>query len=718
MTRDLLFEIGAEELPGGYVPPALEQLERAARDGLAGLRLGFGDLCTYGTPRRLTLFVNDLSERQADFDEEATGPAVKAAFDAEGKPTRALLGFCAGKGVDPAQVRRVQTPKGEYVAVTVHHAGKPAAEVLAPFLSGLPARLAFPKSMRWLPGEEIRFARPVRWLVALFGNDVIPARAYGLEAGRHSRGHRFLAPGPVEIPGASRYLETLERAHVLADQRARRLLISEQIERLAQPLGGVMVDDPELIDINNMLVEWPTAFVGAFDRRHLELPSEVIITALREHQRFCAIERADGADGAPRLLDRFVAVRNGDERGLDRVRRGNEDVLAARLEDARFYWDTDLKHAPGDRVDQLAGVVWLEGLGTLRDKAGRLQALCAWLADALAPGAAQAAQRAAMLCKTDLMSEMIGSGKEYAGLQGVIGGYYAGQAGEPQEVAEAIAWHYHPRFAGDRLPPTDAGVVLSLADKLDHVAGAFVAGKAPSGSEDPLGVRRAGNGVVRLLVEPGRHLDLREATMRATAPFFAADPDLPQGALMKQLGEFWRGRVEAALEQEEIAYDTREAAIEAQAQSDGAERARPGWIDPGDCLARARVLGGFRGDRRFEPLVVLFKRVANILKAATEPLPVSLDAARLTEPAERALLAALEAARTRTSPLWQRRAYGDILPALLEMEGAIHGFFDDVMVNVDDRAVRLNRLRLLAEVRELFLRGWDLSRVVVEGERA
>lgn len=718
MTRDLLFEIGVEELPGGYVPPALEQLERAASDGLAGLRLGFGDLCTYGTPRRLALFVNDLSERQADFDEEAMGPAVKAAFDAEGKPTRALLGFCAGRNVDPSQVRRVQTPKGEYVAVTVHHPGKPALEVLAPLLSGLPARLNFPKSMRWLPGEDVRFGRPVRWLVALFGSDVVPARAYGLEAGRNSRGHRFLAPGPVEIPSATQYLKSLERVHVLADHRARKLLVLEQVERLAHELSGKVVEDPELIDINNFLVEWPTAFAGAFDPRYLELPGEVIITALREHQRFCAVEGAGAGSGEQRLLERFIAVRNGDERGLEQVRRGNQDVLAARLEDARFYWETDLKHAPAERVEQLAGVVWIEGLGSLRDRAARLEGLCEWLAGSIAPAAAGAAKRAALLCKTDLLSEMIGSGKEYAGLQGVIGGYYAAKHGEPREVVDAISWHYHPRFAGDRLPPTDAGAVLSLADKLDHVAGAFVAGKAPSGSEDPYGVRRAGNGVVRLLVEQRRHLDLREATLRATAPFFAANPELPQAALMKQLGEFWRGRVEAALEQEGIAYDTREAALEAQVQLDGAGRSRPGWIDPSDCLERARVLGGFRADSRFEPLVILFKRVGNILKAATEPLPEALDRARLAEAAERGLLSALESARERTAPLWQRRAYSDILPALLEMEGAIHGFFDQVMVNVEDPAVRLNRLRLLAEVRELFLRGWDLSRVVVEGEKA
>jgi len=714
VTRDLLFEIGVEELPGGYVPPALDQLERAARDGLAGLRLAFGDLCSYGTPRRLTLFVNDLAARQADFDEEAMGPAVKVAFGPDGAPTRALLGFCQGKGVDPAKVRRVETAKGEYVAVTVHHVGKPAIEVLPAMLSALPGKLGFPKSMRWLPGDDARFARPVRWLVALFGDDVVPARAFGLTAGRHSYGHRFLAPEPVEIPRAGGYLGTLERMFVMADHRARRLLIGEQIETLAAQAGGVIVEDEELLDQNNFLVEWPTVFMGSFDRKFHELPNEVIITALREHQKFFAISGA--ADGRM-LLQKFVALRNGDDRGLDGVRRGNEDVLTARLEDARFYWETDLKRPPAERVEALRDVVWIEGLGSLRDKASRLEALCEWLAGRIAPGSTAASKRAALLCKTDLLSEMIGSGKEYASLQGTIGGYYAERCGEPEDVARAISWHYHPRFAGDALPPTDAGVVLSLADKLDHVAGAFVAGKPPSGSEDPYGVRRAGNGVVRLLTEGERHLDLREATMQSTAPFFTADPDLAQAAIVKQLGDFWRGRVEAALEQEGIAYDTREAALEAQVPLDDGGRRRPGWIDPVDCLARARVLSTFRDDPRFAPLAILFKRVGNILKAATEPLPASLDRGRLGEAAERDLLAALERARERTAPLWQRRAYDAILPVLLEMEGAIHAFFDQVMVNVEDAPVRLNRLRLLADVRDLFLRGWDLSRIVVEGEK-
>uniref|UniRef100_A0A832I2J2 Glycine--tRNA ligase beta subunit n=1 Tax=Eiseniibacteriota bacterium TaxID=2212470 RepID=A0A832I2J2_UNCEI len=710
MSRDLLFEIGVEELPAGYVPPALEQLERGAAAMLAELRLSHGAIRATGTPRRLVLLVADVAERQPDLDEEVTGPAVRAAFDAEGKPTRALLGFCQGRGVDPAAVRRVQTPKGEYVAVTVHRPGRPAAEVLAAPLAALAARLQFPKSMRWLD-DDTRFARPVRWLVALYGDEVVPVRAFGLEAGRVSQGHRFLAPGPVEIASAREHFAALEARRVVVDHAERARRLAAQLDRLAAEAGGRIVADDELVEINTFMVEWPTAFTGRFDARYLDLPREVIVTALREHQRFFAVE---GPDGALRPL--FVAVRNGDERGLETVRKGNQDVLVARLEDARFYWETDLRQTPAERVGALAGVVWMEGLGSLRDKASRLESLAGWLAARLDPGAEADARRAALLCKTDVLGEMIGSGKEYAVLEGIMGGHYARRAGEREAVAAAIAEHYRPRGAGDALPATPAGVALALADKLDHVAGAFVGGKIPSGSEDPYGVRRAANGVVRILVEQGRHLDLRDATMEATRPFFAADPGLPQAELMKKLGEFWRGRVEVALGERGLRYDEADAALEARLPA-AAGRTRPGWIDPADALLRARTLAAFRGDARFEPLAILFKRVANILARAPETLPPALDRARFTAPAERALAEALDRAREAIAPLWERRAYAEILPALLGMEQAIHAFFDDVMVNVEDAAIRLNRLRLLAEVREAFVRGWDLSKVVVEGER-
>jgi glycyl-tRNA synthetase beta chain len=711
-VADLLFEIGVEELPASYVLPALEQLEGGARTGLEELRLTHSAIETWGTPRRLTLLVHGLTARQTDVDEEAMGPAVRVAYDAEGKPTRALLGFCQSKGVDAAVVRRVVTPKGEYVAVTLHDRGRPAMEVLPSFLAALASRLQFPKSMHWIPGDGVRFARPVRWLAALLGDRVVPVLAFGLKAGRRSFGHRFLHGRPIELRRAADYQSALERALVVADHRVRAQRLEAQLDAAARSAGGRRVVDPELVEINDFMVEWPAAYAGRFEPRYLDLPREVIVTALREHQRFFAVEDANG-----RLLPAFLAVRNGDRRGLDRVRRGSEDVLAARLGDARFYWDSDLKHPPAERVEDLEGVVWMEGLGTLRDKAARLEALAAWLAKRLALAAEATSRRAAWLCKTDLLSEMIGSGKEYASLEGVIGAHYARRAGEPEAVATAIAEHYQPRGASDDLPASEAGAILSLADKLDHVAGAFVAGKIPSGSEDPYGVRRAANGVVRILTERHLHLDLRDASMEMTSPFFAADPGLSQATIMKKLGEFWRGRVEAMLEDSRVPYDVREAALEAHVILDGSERARPGWIDPTDCAERAKVLAVFRADPRFEPLVILFRRVGNILKAATEVLPPAVDRSMLEAEAERALAAALDRASGATDPLWRRRAYADILPVLLDMEHAIHAFFDGVMVNVEDVPLRLNRLRLLADVRTLFLRGWDLSRIVVEGER-
>ncbi len=710
MSRDLLFEIGVEELPAGYILPALEQLEAGAAAGLDELRLAHGPVRTSATPRRLALRVEAVVERQPDRDEVVQGPAARVAWDADGKPTKALLGFCSGRGVDVADVRRVETPKGEYVEATVHQAGKPTHAVLPALLADLAVKLAFPKSMRWL-ADETRFARPVRWLVALLGDEVLPVRAFGLEADRESRGHRFLAPGPVVLKQASDYFGALEGAFVLANHLVRRERLRTQLEQVAHGLGGEVRPDEALLDINTFMVEWPTAFAGSYDARFHDLPNEVIISALREHQSFFTVQ-APGSGGAA-LLDKFIAVRNGDERGLDVIRRGNEGVLAARLEDAEFYWQTDHKRPPGDRVEDLASVVWMEGLGSLREKADRLVALGGKLAADLAPAEKATVERAALLCKTDLLTEMIGSGKEYAGLQGVIGGHYARRAGEPEAVADAIYWHYHPRFAGDELPRTMAGTLLSLADKLDHVAGAFAAGKAPSGSQDPYGVRRAANGVVRILIEKELRADLAAMAGELLRPFVAAGVAVPEEA-PGQLAGFWRDRVRAALEEREVRYDAAETALEARIGADG----RPGWSDPADCLVRGRVIDGFRGDERFEPLAILFKRVDNILAKATETLPERLDEARLAEPMERELAAALARARQASGPLWERRDYEAILPALLEMEETIHGFFDAVLVNAEDLPTRLNRLRLLAEVRALFVRGWDLSRIVVEGERA
>jgi len=694
---DFLLELGVEELPASYIAPALEALAAGLKETLGEARVASGDWATFATPRRLAVLATDVVTRQDDYEEEATGPPAAAAWDKDGKPTKALLGFVQGKGASLEAVRRVKTPKGEYVAVTVARKGLPTAELLPPSIARLVAGLPFPKSMRWLPGEDVRFARPVRWVVALLGDDVLEVRLAGLVAGRVSHGHRFLHPGTVSIAHPTAYIEALATAGVVADPRLRREVLLEQAEARAKEAGGRLVDDAELVDINNDLVERPQALLGRFDAHYLDLPREVIVTALREHQRYFAVEDADGE-----LLPAFVGVRNGDERNLAGIVAGNTAVLRARLDDARFYWDTDLRKAPADRVDELAGIVWLAEMGSMRDKAERMKDLGAWIAGHWNAEWIGTVERAALLCKTDLLSEMIGSGKEYASLEGVMGAYYAARHGEEHAVVVAIRDHVRPRGAGDELPSSDAGAVLAVADRADSVAGAFLAEKIPSGSEDPYGVRRAANGVVRVLLEQKRALDLRLLARESLAVYArkgrAAKPDLAA-----KLDEFWAGRVATALADRGYAYDEVGAAL----------GGTDGGLDPADVARRAEALKRRRGAADFVPLVIGFKRVANILKAATDaPAGVTGD---LPDPAEAALLTAVERAAREAEPRFAAREYERVLDVLLSLRAPIDAFFESVMVNADDPAVRRRRLGLLATTRALFDRGWDLSKVVVEG---
>jgi glycyl-tRNA synthetase beta chain len=704
-TADFLLEIGVEELPASYIAPALAQLESELKESLGEHRLTFSDCATFSTPRRLAVLVTELLARQADYEEEATGPPLAAAYDKDGQPTKALIGFCKGKGVDVSAVRTVETARGKYVAATIPRPGRTAAQILPETIAGIVPRLQFPKSMRWLEGAhaEARFARPVRWIVALLGEEVLDLELFGLRAGRASRGHRFLHPGEVAVASPTHYVEALAVARVVVDPRLREQVLLDQAESLAKSAGGRLVEDRELVEINNDLIERPQALLGRFDASYLDLPREVIVTALREHQRYFAVEDASGA-----LLPAFVAARNGDERNLEGIARGNAAVLRARLDDARFYWDTDLKRAPGERVDELSGIVWLEGLGSVRDKAERMRRLARFVAAKWDAGAVETAERAALLAKTDLLSEMIGSGKEYASLEGLMGSYYAARHGEPAAVCDAIREHVRPKGAGDALPKSTAGAALAVADRADSVVGAFVAGKIPSGSEDPYATRRAGNGVVRILLEQNRHLDLTALTAESLAAYAAGrDGGAParaiDAALAGKLAEFWSGRLETALAERGFTYDETAAAL------GGTE----GGADPVDVERRAAALKQWRSNADFVPLVVGFKRVANILKAAPEA-PSAL-AGTPPDPNEAALATALEAAARRAEPLFQERNYDRVLGVLLELRAPIDAFFDSVMVNAEDLEVRRRRLGLLAAVRALFDRGWDLSKVVVEG---
>jgi len=700
-TADFLLEIGVEELPSGYAPPAAQAFEKGIAQELTELRFTHTSVQSYVTPRRLAVHVRGLSLRQPDVDEEALGPSVKAAYDAEGKPTPALLGFARGKGVDLAAVRRVTNEKGEYVCATVRVKGKDAREVLPGLIERRVAALPFPKSMRWSrEAPAFRFARPIRWIVALLDGDVLPARVAGLAAGRETRGHRFLAPAAIAIAKPDAYVTTLDEAHVVADVARRHETLSQAAHQAAREGGGQLVEDAELFEINNFLVEKPVAALGRFDASFLDLPREVIVTAMREHQRFFAVEGADG-----RLLPCFVAILNGNRKNVAGIVRGDERVLKARLDDARFYWDADLRKAPGDRVEDLAGITWLEGRGTMRDKARRVESLAGWLATKWDASAEASTRRAALLMKTDLLGEMIGSGKEFASLEGVMGSYYAERHGEAPATVTAIREHVLPRYADDPLPESPAGAILAAADRIDSVAGYFLAGKTPSGSEDPYGVRRAANGVVRLLLEQRRTLDLAEATERALAGFGGEVP----AEVKKALADFWRGRVELALADRGVAYDESATVLDAEL----------GFHDPLDALARAAALQAHRREASFQTLVIGYKRVANILRAEKDA-PASAAAApggaAWGHPAEKNLADALVAASGRAQEAYACRDYPAVLDVLLGMREAIDAFFTDVLINdPKDPDGRLRRLGLLNEVRALFARGFDLSKIVVEG---
>jgi glycyl-tRNA synthetase beta chain len=706
VSRQLLFEIGCEELPASFVPPALAELEALARAGLTEARLGFGSVRALGTPRRLALLIDGVGERQEDRTREVQGPAVKAAFDAKGEPTAAAKGFAKGAGVAVESLERTATPKGEYLMARVHEKGRPASAVLPELLRGWATGLHFPKTMHW--NGAGRFARPVRWLVALLDGERLDVGCFGVTAGARSRGHRTIAPGWVELERPERYAGALLEAGVVVDPAERRSRIQEALRSAARTAGGRAVDDPELLDEVTYLVEWPEAVVGTFDRKYLDLPRPVVVTAMRAHQRYFALEREDGA-----LLESFVMIRSGRGEGADQVRRGTQAVLRARLEDARFYWENDLKGGFASKVDELKGMVWHERLGSIYDRTLRLSYLADDLARTLAPEVRDAVSRAARLCKADLATEMIRSGKEFAALQGIIGAEYAAASGEAEAVVRAIREHYLPQGPSDPLPASKEGTVLSLADRIEAMVGGLRAGIEVSGSQDPYGLRRAGNGVVRLLLEKGLRLDVLAVADRLSAHFDKAGVSPAPNA--GDLTAFWAQRLESALEERGISHDTAAAVL----------AVRPG--DPCDALARARALDTIRQSEDFEALMVGYRRAANLLRTAkpeeiaAEGAPLAERAENFGEKVEADLHLETKMARQGVETLLQadHPDYAKALRLLLGLRGAIDGFFDGVMVMVDDTVARKRRLMLLESVRQTFLRIADFSHLpAAAGQKA
>ncbi len=686
--RDLVYEIGTEELPSSAVYAAIEQLQVAIPRALDEARFGYEGVAILASPRRIAVLVSQLAERQSDAVTVAKGPSAAAAFGADGAPTQAALGFARGKGVSVESLEvRDDESGGRYVYATIETVGGEATSVLPGLLARVTENLDWAKSQRWGSGAA-RFPRPVRWLLCIFGTDVVPVEFAGLVAGRTTRGHRFLTPDPVQVPAAWEYPTLLERAHVLVDHEVRAKALREGIESAATTHGGrAVVPDKTFSEVVNLL-EWPTVAVGTFDEEFLAVPREMLTHAMTSHQRYFPLERADGS-----LDNRFIVAHNGASGQTDAIVRGHERVIRARLADAAFFYREDLAVPLEQWLPKLESVVFQEKLGTLAEKVQRIELLTGRLAELYdAPADETAwATRAAHLAKADLVTSCV---VEFTDLQGTMGRYYALAAGEVPQVALAIEEHYRPRFAGDEAPSTLAGRLVSIADKADTICGIFAAGMAPRGTSDPFALRRSAIGILQMALS-GTRVRLDELISEALAGIAERtefEVDVVGGAVK----EFFCGRLETILRDRGHAYDT-VAAVMATAAD-----------DPADALARAEALTRFReASDAMEDLSVAYTRARNL---SAPELGTGVDRS-IMGPEELALADALDAAESTASQMFSQEAYSALLASFAGLRGPIDAFFDGVMVMDENPALRENRLRSLNRFVSLFTSFGDFSRL-------
>ena len=682
MSKDLLLEIGTEEVPAHVMPHLLADLKRLAGDMLAARRIAYESLRTIGTPRRSALLVTGLAERQEDVSTETRGPSVAIAFDAEGNPTKAGAGFARGQGIEPSALIQ----RDGYVYAAVHEKGAETAQLLTEMLPELIRAIPLPNSMRW--GDlDFRFIRPIRWLVALYGTDVVPFTLANVTSGNTSRGHRTLAPQDFVIASPADYEAACEKAYIIVDPERRRAMICEQIVAVAQECGGTAEITPDLLEEVLYLVEYPTALSGAFEEKYLALPAETVITPMRDHQRYFPVKAADGS-----LLPVFITVRNGGKEHLDVVAHGNERVLRARLADAQFFFDEDRKKSLAEHREKLRTVVFQQGLGSMYEKTERLMELVTAIVEDLAPDAAAYeamepdARRAAELSKADLVTGMV---TEFTELQGIMGREYALLDGEKPEVARAIDEQYMPRFAGDELPQSDLGFALSVADKVDNIVGTFSQGRIPTGSQDPFALRRQALGLVLMLIERESGLLLGDLVEEA-CDLYDLDMSLCQ-KMQVYVADFIRLRLKNVLTERGVRYDVQEAVL-----------------TDVDCVAdvpvRAAYVERLLASDGADALVQSFVRVGNIARAAETG---NVDSALFAAQEEGALLSAYENAVT-------ARAEGtDPLAAEQALAKAIDAFFDAVMVMDKDERVRANRLALLKAIDNYLLQTANYSKIVL-----
>ena len=704
-VAELLLEIGVEELPYQFIAPALASLKESAERLFNDQRLTFQSVRTMGTPRRLTIAVDGLAARQASMVKEVMGPSKTVAFDQAGQPTRAAIGFAAGQSIAVQELQVRQTPKGEYLFAVKREEGYPAAAVLVDTLPQLVSGLAFPKAMKWNE-TGVRFARPIRWLVALYGGSVLPIEAAAITASNQTKGHRALGGGKwVAVRDAASYINTLERQGVIVDPQRRRNLIEEQIAVICHKTGYQLNEDEALLDQAVYSTEQPIAVIGSFKDAYLDVPEEILITSMKEHQGFFSLRQKNSG----KLAAHFITVVNNRAKDMALIREGNERVLAARLADAKFFFDEDRKVRLEERTKKLGGVTFHQKLGTMAQKQERVGKLAGFIAGLLYPGQdelRQVCDRAASLSKTDLVTGIVG---EFPELQGIMGGEYACHDGESVSVAHAIREQYLPKAIEGELPKTSAGQILSLADRLDSIAAFFHVGIVPTGSEDPFALRRHATAIVRIILEANLRMDLAKYIAHSknliSDDGFKGLPDSEQQGV-RRITEFILDRVR---HYSRMIHRVRDDIVDAVLQP---VRDKP--LDLVDLVQKMRALEAVTKKPEFDPLIVGFKRAHRLVEKEQWERR-SVDAAMFQHPSESALHKAISDERGRMGSALEMGDYDKVLNSLVGLKAVIDDFFAAVMVNTEDQAIRSNRLSLLKEVDELFMSFADFSQIMVQG---
>jgi glycyl-tRNA synthetase beta chain len=690
MSNELLFEIGTEEIPAGFLSKAVGDMEDIIRKSLTEKMIPFEGIKCMATPRRLVLYIADVAQKQEDQTIEKLGPAKKTAFDENGHPTKAALGFAKGQGLEVSQLETIVTDKGEYLGARKTIAGKPTASLLPAILTDFLLAIPFRKSMRWA-NYDLRFARPLHWILALYAGNVVPLKIEDITSSNTSRGHRFMSPDAFEVTDFENYLNKARQNYVIVDPAVRKELILEEAQKAAAEIGGKIFYTEDLLDTVSFIVEYPVIIRGSFDEDYLKIPKEVLTTTMISHQKYFPVINDEG-----KLLPYFIAVSNTKARDLAVVARGNERVLRARLADASFFFEEDRKVPLENRVESLKKVVFHTLLGTSHQKVLRFRKLAVKIAQQVKPAVKKNVDRAALLAKADLESLMVG---EFSELQGIMGREYALLAGENPVVAGAIYEHYLPIVAGGDLPQSDEGAIVGIADKIDTIVGFFGVGLPPTGTADPYALRRQSLGIINIILDKHYPLTL-DFLIDESISLFKEVLKKPADEIKKNILEFFKGRLQNQLIAQGLAYDTVDAVLTV------------GISDVVSALEKIKALQAFRQNPEFEPISIAFKRVDNILKDFRNP---QIDMSLLKDDAEIHLFSVFENIKTRVEKGITENDFNFTLSELAKLRPPVDAFFDGVMVMDKDEKIRHNRLSLLAEISALFHKIADFSKIVTAG---